>query len=37
MEAAIPQDNVQHMEKDAQAATKLATSELYAEAGEPDS
>ena len=28
--AAIPQDNAQHMEKDVQIATKLATSEQYA-------
>ena len=32
----VPQDNVQHMEKDAQPATKLATLEWYAGAGDPN-
>ena len=33
---AIPQDNAQLMGRDAQMAAKLATSEQYAEAGEPN-
>ena len=32
---AIPQDNAKHMERQAQSAAKLATSEWSVEAGEP--
>ena len=36
VEAIIPRDNVQHMERHAQNAVRLAISEWYAEAGEPE-